>query len=146
MKRRAERLAGFGIGVLANQPALARVSLGEMHELVLAKPQHPDITARSDDDALHQPELAAEGDALGRRQRLAVLVEHRNGLATVAGQPSVILGIDGGTEGAPLHAATGKTRRDRRERTAIWRELAGVALPQGVLRLPADGEIVADPE
>jgi hypothetical protein len=36
------------------------------------------------DDALHQPEPAVEDDAIRRRQRLAVLVEHRNRMAAVS--------------------------------------------------------------
>ena len=83
---------------------------------------------------LHQPELAVEGDAVWRRQRLAVLVEHRDGLAAVAGEPGIVVGVDGRTEGAPLHPAAGEARGHRRERLAVRGEFGGVALPQ---RCPA---------
>lgn len=43
-------------------------------------------------------------------------------------------------------AATGKTRGHWRKRMAIGRELGGVAAPERVLPLPADGETVTDPK
>src|SRR5215813_8908274 len=48
-----------------------------------------------------------ECDALRRCQRLAVLVEHRDRLAPVAGKPGVVLGVDRRAERAALHAAPG---------------------------------------
>src|SRR5262249_28973728 len=47
---------------------------------------------------------------------------------------------------AALHAATGKPGGDRRQRFAVRIELGGIALPEFVLSLPANGEVVADPE
>ena len=146
MERRAERLARLGAVALADDPALGQVALREEDELALLDAQNPHVAARRDDHPLHQPEPAAEGDALGRRQRLAALVEDGDRLAAVAGEPGVVVGVDRSAEGSALHAAADETRGDRRERAAVRRELGGVALPQRVRRLPADGEIVADPE
>ena len=125
---------------------LVRSPFGKIDELALLDAQNPDVAARRDDDPLHQPEPAAEGDAFGRRQRLAGLVEDGDRLAAVAGEPGVVVGVDRRAEGASLHAAAGEARGDRRERAAVRRELGGVTLPQRVRRLPADGEVIADPE
>src|SRR6516164_6770651 len=58
----------------------------------------------------------------------------------------VVLGVDSCTEGAPFHTAAGKTGRDGRQRLAVGGELARVALPQRILPLPSNREVVADPE
>ena len=146
MERSQKRLAGLLGRALANDPALRQITLREVDQLALRGPEGPHVAAGRDDDALHQPETAAERDALRRRQRLAVLVEHRDRMAAISGEPGVVVGVDGGAERAPLHSAAGKAGRDRRERFAVGGELGGVALPQRVLPLPADREIVADPE
>ena len=146
MERGAKRLARLRVIALADDPALGQIALRKVDELAFLDAENPDVAARRHDHALHQSEPAAEGDAFGRRQGLAGLVEDGDRLAAVVGEPRVVIGVDRGAEGAALHAAAGKTRGDRRERAAIWRELGRVALPQRVRRLPADGEIVADPE
>ena len=130
VKWRPERLARLRAVALANDPALGQIALGEVDELALLDAEDPDIAAGRDDDPLHQPELAIEGDALRRRQRLAVLVEHRDRLAAVGGEPGVVLGVDRRAEGAAFHPAAGKAGGDRRKRLAVRRELGGVALPQ----------------
>src|SRR5262249_27623943 len=108
-----ERLARFGAIAFADDPTLGPVTLGEVQELALRDAQSPHVAARRDDDALHQPELPIEGDALRRCQRLTVLVEHRNRLAPVAGKPGVVLGVDRRAERAALHATPGKPGCDR---------------------------------
>ena len=105
MERRAKRLARLRPFALADDPALGQVAFREEDELALLDAQDPDVAARCDDHSLHQAEPAAEGDALGRRQRLAGLVEDGNRLAAVVGEPSVVVGVDRGSEGASLHAA-----------------------------------------
>src|SRR5262245_64316186 len=80
-----ERLARLGAVAFADDPALGPVTLGEVQELALRYTESPHVAAGRDDDALHQPELPIEGDPLRRSQRLAVLVEHRNRPAPVAG-------------------------------------------------------------
>ena len=139
-------LQGSSRVALANNPALGQIALREVDQLALRGPEGPNIAAGRDDDALHQPEPAVEGDAVRRRQRLAVLVEHRDRMAAVGREPGIVLGVDGRAEGAPFHPAAGKTGRYGRERLAVGGELGGVALPQRVLPLPADREVVADPE
>ena len=52
---------------------LVRSPFGKIDELALLDAQYPDVAARRDDHPLHQPEPAAEGDALGRRQGFPVL-------------------------------------------------------------------------
>src|SRR5262249_34572074 len=89
-----ERLARLGAVAFADDPALGPVTLGDVHELTLRDAESPHVAARRDDDALHQPELPIEGDALRRCQRLAVLVEHRNRLAPIGRKPGVVLGVD----------------------------------------------------
>src|SRR5262249_60929833 len=106
-------LARLGAIAFADDPTLGPVTLGEVQELALRDAQSPHVAARRDDDALHQPELPIEGDTLQRRQRLAVLVEHRNRLAPVAGKPGIVLGVDRRTERASLHATPGKPGGDR---------------------------------
>src|SRR5208337_1998729 len=97
-------------------------------------------------DSLHQSELAVEGDAFRRCQGLAILVENSDGLAAVAGEPGVVIGVDSCAEGAALHSASGKPGGDRRQRPAVRGEFGRVTLPQCVARLPTDGEVVTDPE
>src|SRR5262249_18113394 len=105
VKRRDERLAGLDLASLADDPPFGQVTLREVDELVFLNTDHPHVATGSDDDSLHQPKLAAEGDALRGRQRLAVLVEHRNGFAAIGGQPGVVVCVDGSAEGAALHSA-----------------------------------------
>src|SRR5262245_11660931 len=108
-----ERLARLGAVAFADDPALSPVALGEVQELALRDAESPHVAARRDDDALHQSELPIEGDALRRCQRLAVLVEHGNRLAPVAGKPGVVLGVDRRAKRAALHAAAGEPGGDR---------------------------------
>jgi len=49
---------------------------------------------------------AVEGDAFGRRQRFALLVEHCNRLAAIAREPSIVVGINRCAKSASLQ--TGK--------------------------------------
>ncbi len=49
-------------------------------------------------------------------------------------------------EGTPFHSTAREARRNRRERLPVGRELCRVALPERILPLPANGEIVTDPE
>src|SRR5262245_558139 len=109
-----ERLARLGAVAFADDPTLGPVTLREVQELALRDAESPHVAAGRGDDALHQPELPIEGDPLRRCQRLAVLVEHRNRLAPVAGKPGVVLGVDRRAERAALHAAPGKPGGDRR--------------------------------
>src|SRR5262245_42601199 len=146
MKWPEERLARLGAVAFADDPAPGPVTLGDVYELALRDPESPHVAARRGDDALHQPKLAIEGDTLRRCQRLAVLVEHRNRLAPVAGKPRVVLGVDRRTKRAALHAAPGKPGSDRRQGFAVRIEFGSIALPQLILPLPANGEVVADPK
>src|SRR4029453_7814378 len=93
MERSQERLAGFLSGALAHDPALGQIALREVDKLALRGPNGPHIAAGRDDDALHQPELAIERDAIRRRQRLAVLVEHRDRMAAVSRKPSIVMRV-----------------------------------------------------
>src|SRR5262249_19587026 len=108
-----ERLARLGAVAFADDPTLGPVTLREKQELALRDTQRPHVAARRDDDALHQPELPIEGDTLRRCRRLAVLVEHGNRLAAIAGKPDVVLGVDRRAERAALHAAAVKPGGDR---------------------------------
>src|SRR5262249_36029885 len=133
-----ERLARLGAVAFADDPTLGPVTLGNVHELALRDAESPHVAVRGDDDALHQPELAIEGDTLRRCQRLAVLVEHRNRLAPISKKPGVVLGVARRAERVTLHAAPGKPGGDRRQRFAVRVELGGIALPQRILPLPAN--------
>src|SRR5262249_30385436 len=113
VKRPEERLARLGTVAFADDSALSPVTLREVQELALRDTESPYVAARRGDDTLHQAKSTIEGDTLRRRERLAVLVEHRNRLAPVAGKPSVVLGIDCRAERAAPHAATGKPGCDR---------------------------------
>src|SRR5262245_48959967 len=146
VKRRLERSARLVLVAFANNPTAGQIALGEVHELALLDAESPNVCSGSDDDALDQPKSSAERDAFWRRQRLAVFVEHRNGLASVVGEPGIVLRINRGAEGATLHPAAGEAGGDRRERLAVRVELGGAALPQRISALPPDGEIVADPK
>src|SRR5215470_9740448 len=146
VKWRAERLARLGAVAFADDPTLGPVTLWEVQELALRDAESPHVAAGCDDDALHQSEPPIEGDALRRCQRLAVLVEHRNRLAPVAGKPGVVPGIDRRAERAALHAAPGKPRGNRRQWLAVRIELSGVALPKRILALPTHRKVVADPQ
>src|SRR5262252_4793779 len=94
VERRRERLARLGTVALADDPALGPVTLGEVQELALRDAESPHVAARRGDDALHQSEPAFESDAFRRCEWLAVLVEYRNRLAAVGGEPGVVLGVD----------------------------------------------------
>src|SRR5215469_8987046 len=146
MKRSLKGLAGLHVVSLANDTAILQVALGKVDELPLLHSKSPDIPARRCNDSLYQPKPAAEVDAIRRRQRLAVLVEYRNGLASVVGEPSMVIGVDCSTERAALHSAASKAGGDWRHRLAIGSELCGGALPQRIVPLPADGKVVTDPE
>src|SRR5215470_4358070 len=141
-----ERLARLGAVAFADDPAPGPVTLGDVHELALRDAESPHVAARRGDDALHQPELPIEGDTLRRRKRLAVLVEHRNRLAPIGRKPGVVFGVDRRAERGALHAAPGKPGGDRRQRLAVGGELGGIALPERILPLPANREVIADPE
>src|SRR5262249_53895912 len=103
-----KRLARLGAVAFADDPTLGPVTLGKVQELALRDAESPNVAARRDYDALHQPEFPIESDTLRRRQRLAVLVEHRNRLAPIARKPGVVLGVDRRAERAAQHATPGK--------------------------------------
>src|SRR5262249_16919366 len=147
VERTEKRLAGLDVAPLAHDLAVLVVASGKEQELVLREAERPDVAAaRRDDDALHEAEPAAERDPLRRRQGLAGLVEDRDRPAAVAREPGLVLRVHRRAEGAALHPAAGETGRDRGERLPVRVELGGVALPERVLALPADREVVADPE
>src|SRR5262249_39636999 len=102
MKRSAEIAARTLLVALADDPPFGDIALREVEQLILRDAERPHVAARRDDDALHQSELASERDALRRRQRLAILVEHRERLAAVGRKPRVVLGVDRSTERAAL--------------------------------------------
>src|SRR5215510_9784806 len=108
-----ERLARLGAVAFADDSAPGPVTLGDVHELALRDAERPHVAVRGNYDALHQPELPIEGDTLRRRQRLAVLVEHRNRLAPIGRKPGVVLGVDRRAERVTQHAAPGKPGGDR---------------------------------
>src|SRR5215470_6276935 len=141
-----ERLARLLLIAFANDPTLADLALGKVDELAFLDAENPDVSARRDDYTLHQPEPAIESDAFRRRQRLTVLVKYRDGFAPVSCEPGIVVCVDGCSEGAALHPAPGKACGYRRERTPVRSELGGVALPQHVIPLPTDREIIADPK
>src|SRR5262249_9790040 len=88
----------------------------------------------------------AERDAFRRRQWLAMFVEHGNGLASVIGEPGIILRINRSSKGTALHPAAGEAGGDRREWPAVRVELGGAALPQCISALPTDCKIIATPK
>src|SRR5262249_31640224 len=141
-----ERLARLGAVAFADDPALGPVTLGDVHELALRDAQCPYVAARRDDDALHQAELAIEGDTLRRCQRLAVLVEHRHRLAPIGRKPGVSLGCARWAERVTQRPPPGNPGGVRGQRFAFGFDLGGIALPQRILPLPANGKVVADPE
>jgi len=108
-----EGLARLYVSAFANNATLGPITFREMKELVLRETKRKHVTARSDYNALHKTELAVEGDTLRRRQRHAILVEHRNRLAPVTAKPGIVLAIDCIPKCATLHAATGKAGRQR---------------------------------
>src|SRR5215470_4518816 len=108
-----ERLARLGAVAFTDDPALGPVPLGEVDELALRDAESPHVAARCGDDALHQPELPIEGDALRRCQWPAVSVEHGNRLAPISRKPRVVLGVDGRAERAAQHATAGEPGGDR---------------------------------
>src|SRR5262249_44986336 len=108
MKWPEERLARLGAVAFADDPALGPVTLGDVYELALRDAQSPHVATRRGDDALHQPELPIEGDALRWCQRLAVLVEHPNRLAPLGRKPGVVLGVGRRADGAAVHGPPGK--------------------------------------
>src|SRR5215467_15685275 len=61
-----ERLARLGAVAFADDPAPGPVPLGDVDELALRDAERPNVAARRGYDALHQPELPIEGDALRR--------------------------------------------------------------------------------
>src|SRR6516165_6543235 len=71
------------IAAFAYDSSPGPVALGKVHELILRQPKRPHVTTRGCDDALHQSELTVEGNAVRRRERLSVLVEHRDALAAI---------------------------------------------------------------
>src|SRR5277367_3800491 len=146
MKRRHERLARFSTIALADNSALGEIALREVHELLLLDAQDPYVTGWRHSDTLHQTQAAIEGDSIGRGQRRAVFVEYHYCLGAIGGEPGIVLGVDRRAEGAAFHPATGKAGGNRRKRFAIGGELGGTALPQRILPLPTNREIVADPE
>src|SRR5580704_7267448 len=104
VKRSYERLARLRAVALANDAAVSYIALGEVTELPILDTQYPNITARRDDDTLHQTEAAIEIDALRWCQGLAVLVEYRDGFAAIAGQPCIVFRVDCRTESTPFHS------------------------------------------
>src|SRR5215472_13901113 len=146
MERCLKRPAGFGIVALANDTALVQISLGEHDELPLFNAKSPDISVGSCNDPLHQPEPASKSNPLRWCQRLAILIEDRNGLAPVIREPGIVVGVDCRAKSAALHSAAGKACGDRRERTTVWRKLRRSALPQRIIPLPPYREVVAYPQ
>ena len=57
VKWRSKRFARLRAVALANDPAVRQIALGKVDELALLNAQHPNVSARSDDNALHQPSL-----------------------------------------------------------------------------------------
>ena len=143
---RCEGLAGLRAVALTDDLSVVPVALGEIQQLALGNSQYPYVAVGGSDDALHQTELTAEVDAIGRGQRLAVLVENHNRFASIRRKPDIALQVDGCTESAAFHAAAGKAGGNRRQRLAIGVELGGGALPQCVVGLPSGSEVVTDPE
>src|SRR5262245_14820605 len=137
-----KRLARLGALTFADDPALGPVTLREVQQLALRDAERPHVATRRGDDPLHQPKLPVEGNSLWRSQWLAILVEHRDRLASITRQPRVVLGIDRRSEGAALHAAPGESGRDGRQRLSIGIELRSVALPESVLARPTHREVV----
>src|SRR5215467_10373804 len=68
VERCRERLARLGTVAFADDPALGPVTLREIEELALRDAESPHVATRRGDDALHQAELAVEGDPLRWRQ------------------------------------------------------------------------------
>src|SRR5262249_25142766 len=125
---------------------LGRITFGEVDDLTFSEVQGPDIAARRDDDPLHQAKLAVEIVALWWREWFAVVVELHNRLAAVAGCPNVVVSVDGHAKAHALEVAASETRGHWRQRLAIGGELGKIAVPQGILILRADNEVVARPD
>ena len=68
-----KRFAGLILESLAEKFRFSRISLGDVNHLVLGEANDPHIRAGRDDDALHEAELAVEGDTLWRRSGLPFL-------------------------------------------------------------------------
>src|SRR5262245_46451982 len=120
MERTQERLARLGVTSFADDSAFRVVAARKEQQLALRDAECPHVAASGhDDDALHETQFATEIDALRRRQRLPILVEHCDRLASVTCEPSVVPQIDGSAESTALHAASSKSRRDRRNRLSI---------------------------
>ena len=100
-----------------------------MDELPLFDAEGPDIAARRDDNPLHQPELAVEGDAVRGRQRLAVPVEHNNRLAAISGEPSVSLALTAAPKVPPSIPPPVKPVMFGEIAAAVRCELGRVTLP-----------------
>src|SRR6516164_2322894 len=132
--------------VLKQQFALGWITFGEMDHLTLLDVNGPNIAAGRDYDTLHQAKLAVEIVALWWRERFAVVVELRNRLAAVARYPNVVVSVDGHAKADALEAAAGVSRGPWRQRPAVGGELRNVAVPQRILILRADDEIVARPD
>src|SRR5262249_8150586 len=90
-----------------------RIALGEIHDLGVLDVGRPDVAIGRDDDLLHQAELAAECVTARWGEWFACLVELDDGLATVAGGPDVVLGVDREPETDALNAATGESEGHR---------------------------------
>src|SRR5262249_42316411 len=140
-----ERLAGLDVAAFADDLSVLVVAAREKEKLALVDSDRPDVAAGRHGDALHESELSAERDALRGRQRLSILVENRDRLAAVTRQPRLVLRVDCRAERPALHAAAGESGRDGRKRLAVGIELRRVPLPECILRLPADREVVANP-
>lgn len=65
MKRTKKRTARRYIATFADDSALGPIAFGEIHELIFGKTEGPHVTVGSRNDALHQSELAVEGNAAG---------------------------------------------------------------------------------
>src|SRR5262249_39685101 len=134
------------IAPFADDPTLGPITLGEVEKLVFRNTYNPYVPARRRDDALHQAELAVEGNAFRRCQWLAVLVKDSHRFAAIGGQRELVVGIDGRAKGPALHSAAGKACGDRRKRATVRSELGCIPLPKCILRLPSHREVVADPQ
>ena len=132
--------------VLAVDARLGRIALRQMHDLALALVHRPDVAGARDDDALHLAELAVDGPAVRRRQRLAALDRSGrcSGWHSRSPRPCPAR-RSASPKPTPEQAAAGEAGGHRRQRLAVRGELRQVAVPQDGLVLRADDEVVADP-
>src|SRR5208282_3317668 len=95
------------------------IALGQMNDLGIVNVERPDVTIRRGDNPLHLAEPATKGPAIGRRERLAILVELDDGLAAISRGPAIVLRVNAQSKADAFDPAAGKARSFRRERLAI---------------------------